>query len=42
MWHVRGTTGTYKYLVENPEEKKLLGRPKRRWENNINTDHQEV
>jgi hypothetical protein len=28
--------------VEKPEEKKPLGRPRRRWENNIKMDLQEV
>jgi hypothetical protein len=30
--------GAYKVLVRKPEEKKELGRPKRRWENNIKMD----
>ena len=29
-------------LVEKPEEKKPLGRPRRRWEDNIRMDLQEV
>jgi hypothetical protein len=27
--------GTYIYMVGKPEGKSLLGRPKRRWKNNI-------
>jgi hypothetical protein len=34
--------GAYKVLVGNPEEKKLLGRPRRRREVNSKTDNQEV
>jgi len=29
-------------LVERPEGRKLLGRPKLTWEDNIKIDHQEV
>jgi hypothetical protein len=29
-------------LVEKPEEKRTLGRPRRRWEDNIKRDLQEV
>ena len=32
----------YKVLVGKPEGKGSLGRPKRRWENNIKMDLQEV
>ena len=34
--------GVYKILVGKPEGEGLLGRPKRRWENNIKMDIQEV
>jgi hypothetical protein len=34
--------GVYKVLVEKPEGKRQLGRPKRRWEDNIRMDLQEV
>jgi hypothetical protein len=34
--------GVYRVLVEKPEEKRLLGRPRRRWEDNIKIDLQEV
>jgi hypothetical protein len=30
---------TYKILVGKPQGKTLFGRPKRRWEENIKTDH---
>jgi hypothetical protein len=32
----------YKVLVGKSEGKRLLGRPRRRWEDNIRTDFQEV
>ena len=34
--------GVYKVLVEKPEGKRPLGRPRRRWEDNIKMDLQEV
>jgi len=34
--------GVYKFLVGKPEGKKPLGRPRRRWEDNIKMDLQEV
>jgi hypothetical protein len=34
--------GVYSVLVGKPEIKRPLGRPRRGWENNINTDLQEV
>jgi len=34
--------GVYRVLVGKPEGKRPLGRPKRRWENNIKMDLQEV
>jgi hypothetical protein len=34
--------GVYRVLVGKPEGKRPLGRPRRRWENNIKTDLQEV
>ena len=34
--------GVYRVLVGKPEGKKLLGRPRRRWEDNIKMDLQEV
>jgi hypothetical protein len=35
-------SGVYRVLVGKPEGKRLLGRPKRRWEDNIRMDLQEV
>jgi hypothetical protein len=32
----------YRVMVKNTEGKRLLGRPRRRWENNIKMDLQEV
>ena len=32
----------YRVLVGKPEGKRQLGRPRRRWEDNIKMDHQEV
>jgi hypothetical protein len=34
--------GVYRLLVGKPEGKRPLGRPRRRWENNIKMDLQEV
>ena len=34
--------GEYRVLVVKPEGKRLLRRPRRRWEDNINMDLQEV
>jgi hypothetical protein len=34
--------GVFRVLVEKPEGKKPLGRPRRRWEDNIKMDLQEV
>jgi len=34
--------GVYRVLVGKPEGKRPLGRPKRRWEDNIKMDLQEV
>jgi hypothetical protein len=34
--------GVYRVLVGKPEGKKLLGRPRCRWEDNIKMDLQEV
>jgi len=34
--------GVYKILVRKPEGKRSFGRPRRRWENNIKMDLQEV
>jgi hypothetical protein len=34
--------GVYRILEREPEGKRQLGRPRRRWEDNIKMDHQEV
>jgi len=34
--------GVYRVLMEKPEGKRPLGRPRRRWEDNIKMDLQEV
>ena len=34
--------GVYRFLVRKPEGKRPLGRPRRRWEDNIKVDLQEV
>jgi hypothetical protein len=34
--------GVYRVLLGKPEVKRLLGRPRRRWEDNIRMDLQEV
>jgi hypothetical protein len=34
--------GVYRVLVGKPEGKRLLGRPRRRWEDNIKEDLQEL
>jgi hypothetical protein len=39
---VRERRGVYSVLLGKPEEKRPLGRPRRRWEDNIKMDLQEV
>jgi hypothetical protein len=34
--------GVYRVLVGRPESKRPLGRPRRRWENNIKLDFREI
>jgi hypothetical protein len=34
--------GSYRVLVGKPERKRPLGRPSRRWDDNINMDLQEM
>ena len=44
-WHVAHMgegRGLHRVLVGKPEGKRTLGRPSRRWEDNINMDFQEV
>jgi len=40
--HMDGEMGLYRILVGNPEGKRPLGRPRRRWVDNIRKDLQEV
>jgi hypothetical protein len=35
-------SGVHRVLVGKPEEKRPLGRPRRRWEDNIKMDFQDV
>jgi len=37
-----GERGVYRVLMRKPEGEKPLGRPRRRWEDNIKMDLQEV
>jgi hypothetical protein len=39
---MREERGVFRVLVEKPKGKKLLGRPRRRWEDNTRMDLQEV
>ena len=39
---MRDRGGVYRVLVGKPEEKRLMGRPRRRWEDNIKMDLPEV
>jgi hypothetical protein len=39
---IKEKRGVYRVLVGKPEGKKPLGRPRRRWEDNIKMDLQEV
>ena len=42
MARMEGGRVVHKVLVGRPEGKRLLGRPRRRWEDNIKMDLQEV
>jgi hypothetical protein len=39
---MREVRGVYRVLVGRPESKRPLGRPRRRWEDNIKTDLREI
>jgi hypothetical protein len=39
---MREIKNAYKILVGNPEGKRQLGRPRRRWEHNIKMDVREI
>ena len=40
--HMGESRGVYRVFVGEPEGKRPLGRPRRRWEDNIKVDIQEV
>ena len=42
MWRIWGRGEVHRVLVGKPEGKRPLGRPRRRWEDNITMDLQEV
>jgi hypothetical protein len=43
MWHAWGEgRSVYRVLVGEPEGKRPLGRPRRRWEDNIGMDLREI
>ena len=42
MAHMGEGRGMHRFLVGKPEGKRPLGRPRRRWEDNIKMDLQEV
>jgi hypothetical protein len=43
MWHGGGNRrSVYRVLVGRPEGKRPLGRPRRRWENNVRLDLWEI
>jgi hypothetical protein len=42
MWHAWGGGGVYRVLVGKPEGKRPLGRPRRRWEDNIKMNLREI
>jgi hypothetical protein len=41
VWHAWGR-GVYRVLVEKPEGRRPLGRPRPRWEDNIELDLREI
>ena len=40
--HMGQRRGAYRILLERPEGRRPLGRPRCRWEDNIKMDHQKV
>ena len=42
MWRIWKKEGVYRVLVGKTEGRRSLGRPRRRWADNIRTDLQEV
>jgi hypothetical protein len=42
MVHMGDGRGVYRVLVGRPERKRPLGKPRRRWEDNINMDLRDI
>jgi hypothetical protein len=42
MWHEWEKRNAFGILVGKPEGKRPLGRPRRRWEDNIKMNHREI
>ena len=42
MWHIRGEERYIERLVGKSEGRRPLGRPRRRWKNNIKIDFPEI
>jgi len=42
MWHIQGRGNACRILVGKPEEKRPHGRIRRRWDDNVTMDHQDV
>jgi len=42
MWHIQRRRGANRVLVGKPERKRSLRRPRRRWDDNVTMDHQDV
>jgi hypothetical protein len=42
MWRLGEVRGAYNILVGKPEGRRPLGRPRRRWEDNIKMDLREI
>jgi hypothetical protein len=42
MWHEWGKRNVYRLLVGKPEGKRPLGRPRRKWIDNIKMDLSEI
>jgi hypothetical protein len=42
MWRMGEVRGAYNILVGRPEGKRPLGRPRRKWEDNIKMDLREI
>jgi hypothetical protein len=42
MWRVGEVRGAYNILIWRPEGRRPLGRPRRRWDNNMKMDRREI